>query len=176
MSYRSRCIAVVLVSVLFSFVSINSVVAQMSCNDLEYGKPTYHEKMDELAKRAGLPDSYWSRYHESVVSALCSGDTREVDNLVDNGYVKAIEAQAIGKVLNKPYKSKVRSEIGKSYGYSKNKFIEMGSCSACADNIAQYYTKKPNSPCGILAKRALEGNPDAVKKLVEFPDYCQWKY
>jgi hypothetical protein len=96
--------------------------------------------------------------------------------LIDNGFVKPEEVQGIAKVLGKTYKSKQRSETGKSYGYSKEKFLEMGACSACADNIAQYYTKKPNSPCGKLAKQALEGNPDAIKKLVEFPDYCQWKY
>jgi hypothetical protein len=176
MSYCSRSSAVVLSAIIFSLVSINLAFAEMSCVDLKYGSPNYHERMDELAKRAGLHDNYWSRYHESVVSALCSGDTKEVDSLIDNGYVKTIEVQGIAKVLGKTYKTKQRSEIGKSYGYSKEKFLEMGACGACADNIAQYYTKKPNSPCGKLAKQALEGNPDAIKKLVANPDYCVWKY
>jgi hypothetical protein len=73
---HSKYIAVVLVSALFTLVLINSAFAQMSCNDVKYGNPAYHEKMDELAKRAGLPDNYWSRYHESVISALCSSDTK----------------------------------------------------------------------------------------------------
>jgi hypothetical protein len=148
----------------------------MSCADFKYGTPKYSEKMDELAKKAGLPDNYWSRYHESVVSDFCSGNVQDVDKLVNNGFVKPQEAQRIANVLGKQYKPKERSEIGKSYGYSKEKFLEMGACSACADNIAQYYTRKPESPCGKLAKSALEGNPDAIKKLIEFPDYCQWKY
>lgn len=173
---HSKSIAIVLAAIILSFVSVNSVFAQMSCADLKQSKPNYHEKMDELAERAGLPDNYWSRYHESVVSDLCSGDIKDVDKLVDDGFVKPQEAQNIGKVLGKPYMSKQRSETGKSYGYSKEKFLEMGACNACADNIAQYYTQKPNSPCGRLAKQALEGNPDAIKKLVAFPDYCQWKY
>ncbi|SPF42602.1 conserved exported hypothetical protein [Syntrophobacter sp. SbD1] len=176
MSNLSRRSAVFLSAIIFSLVLINLAFAEMSCVDLKYGNPNYHEKMDELAKRAGLPDSYWSRYHESVVSALCSGDTKEVNNLIDNGYVKAIEVQGIAKVLGKTYKTKQRSETGKRYGYSKEKFMEMGACSACADNITQYYTKKPGSPCGKLAKQALEGNPDAIRKLVAYPDYCVWKY
>jgi hypothetical protein len=52
----------------------------------------------------------------------------------------------------------------------------MGLCSACADNVAQYYTKEPNSRYGKLAKQALEGNPSAVKELQSFPSFCQWKY
>ena len=176
MSRLDRSSAVVLFAIFFSLVSIDLASAQMSCADLKYGNPNYHEKMDELAGRAGLPDSYWSRYHESVVSDLCSGDIKEVDRLIDNGFVKAKEVQGIAKVLGKTYKPRQRSETGKSYGYSKEKFLEMGACSACADNIAQYYTKKPDSPCGKLAKQALEGNPDAIRKLVEFPDYCVWKY
>ncbi len=176
MSHRSRSIAVVLSAVIFSVVLFNLAFAEMSCVELKYGNPNYRENMDELAKRAGLPDNYWSRYHESVVSALCSGDTKDIDNLIDNGYVKAKEVEGIAKVLGKTYKTKQRSQTGQSYGYSKEKFMEMGACSACADNIAQYYTKKPDSTCGKLAKQALEGNPEAMKKIAGYPDYCVWKY
>jgi hypothetical protein len=176
MSRHSRGISVALAVSIFSFVLVNLALAQMSCADLKYGKPNYHEKMDELAKRARLPDNYWSRYHESVVTDLCSGDIKDIDKLVDNGFVKPQEAQGIAKVLGKEYKPKERSQTGESYGSSKEKFLKMGACSACADNIAQYYTKKPDSPCGKLAKMALEGNPDAIRKIVDFPDYCQWKY
>jgi hypothetical protein len=58
----------------------------------------------------------------------------------------------------------------------ENKFIEMELCNACADNVAEFYIKKPLSECAKLAKEALEGNPDATTKLQEFPDYCTWKY
>lgn len=176
MSYCSRSIAVVLATIVLTLVSANSPFAQISCTDVKYGNPNYRDKMDELAKRARLPDNYWSRYHESVVTDLCSGNISDVDKLVDDGSVKPQEAQGIAKVLGKTYKPKQRSEMGKSYEYSKARFLKMGACSACADNIAQYYTKKPNSPCGELARQALEGNSYAVKKLVAFPDYCEWKY
>ena len=75
------------------------------------------------------------------------------------GLVKAQEAQTIGNLLDKTYIPKQRSEAGKSYAQSKQKFIEMGACSACADNIAQYYAKNLDSPCGKLAKQAVDGNP-----------------
>jgi len=159
-------------------ILINSTFAGgIQCSDVKYGNPNYHENMEKLAKGAGLPDNYYSRYHEDVVSRLCSGDTKEINKLIDNGYVKSKEVEAIAKVLGKTYKSKdKRSETGTSYGYSKEKFLSMGLCNACADNVAQYYTKKPDSPCGKLAKQALEGNPDAISKLVKYPDYCIWKY
>lgn len=176
MLHHRATIAAALAVIILSFFHVGSVFAQMSCADFAYGKPNYHEKMDELAAKAGLPDNYWSRYHEAAVRDLCTGNIKDVDKLVDSGFVKAEEIQSIAKVLGKPYKPPKRSETGKSYGYAREKFQEMGACNACADNIAQYYTRKPNSPCGILAKQALEGNPDAIEKLVEFPDYCQWKY
>ncbi len=176
MPRNRRRTAAVFAAIIFSFVLGNLAHAQMSCADLKYGKPDYNQKMDVLAKRAKLPDNYWSRYHESVVSYLCSGNIKGIDMLIDNGFLNSQEAQNIAQVLGKEYKAKDRSQTGKSYGYSKEKFLEMGACNACADNIAQYYTRKPNSPCGVLAKQALSGNPDAIRKMVEFPDYCQWKY
>jgi hypothetical protein len=176
MSNRNEFIPFVFAAIIVSLVIANSAFAQISCSDVKYGSPNYHEKMDELAERAGLPDNYWNRYHESVVRDLCDGNSKDIDKLIDGGFVKPREAQGIAKVLGKTYKPKERSETGKNYEYSRGKFLEMGACSACADNIAQYHTKKPDSPCGKLAKQALEGNPDAIKKLAAFPDYCKWRY
>lgn len=56
-----------------------------------------------------------------------------------------------------------------------NRLLEMGLCSACAGNVAMFYVKRPNSPCALLAKGALEGNPLAVDKLLKDPAYCQWR-
>jgi hypothetical protein len=151
----------------------NSTQIQISCSDLKSDNPKYHEKMDELAERAGLPDNYWNRYHESVVYSLCRGEIEVVDGMVDDGYVKPQEVQDIAKVIGKTYESKQRSEMGKRYEYSRKKFSEMGACNACAANIAVFYTEKPNSKCGRLAKQAIEGDPGAIERLVAFPDYCQ---
>jgi hypothetical protein len=149
-----------------------SALAGLTCADLKYGSDGYQEHMEELAKQARLTDGYYTRYHEDAVRYICSGNKKEVAKLVDDGYVKASEVEGIKEAIGK---SK-RSEAGQSYGYSRQKFSEMGLCNACADNVAQYYTKQPASPCGKLAKRALEGNPQALEELQSFPAYCQWKY
>lgn len=176
MSRRNTTVALILVMIVASLVPADSAFAGLSCRDVHRDNPNYHDNMDTLAERAKLPDSYWNRYHEDVVRALCSGNAKDIDGLVDAGFMKPGEAQTIAKSLGKTYQPKKRSEAGKRYGDSRKNFVEMGACSACADNIAQHYTKKPNSPCGRLAMQALEGNPEAIKKLVAFPDYCQWTY
>lgn len=58
----------------------------------------------------------------------------------------------------------------------KNRLLQMGLCSACADNVAQYYTVQPKSQCAQLAQSALEGNPESTHKLLEGPEYCTWHY
>jgi hypothetical protein len=60
-----------------------------------------------------------------------------------------------------------------------NRFLDIGLCNACADNVAAFYLKKPTSRCAQLARNALEGDPSAIKKLTsytEYPSYCQWSY
>jgi hypothetical protein len=58
--------------------------------------------------------------------------------------------------------------------YLENRLMEMGLCSACAGNVAMFYVQKPNSPCAQLAKKALEGNPEATAQLQRDPPYCTW--
>jgi hypothetical protein len=164
------------ITITFGLVFCTRALAEISCSDLKYGTPGYHVKMDQLAKEAELPGNYWNRYHAAVVRNFCDANIKGVDSIVDRGEVKAKQAQAIAKVLGKDYQIKPRSETGETYGSSKQKFIEMGACSACADNIAQYYAKKPDSQCGKLARDALDGKPDAIKAIVDFPDYCKWNY
>lgn len=144
----------------------------LHCSDVVYGNPNYSDNMDRLAKLARLPDDYYTRYDEDIVGYLCKGDTKAIQSEVDAGFVKQSEVDGIKEALGLDK----RSDIGMSYGYSRQKFSDMGLCEACADNVAQYYTKKPDSKCGKLAKRALEGNPRAVDTLQSFPDYCTWHY
>lgn len=169
-------IAIIVAAFIMGLLPVTIAFGQVSCADVTYGNPNYNDKMDELAERAKLPDSYWNRYHALVVSSLCGGKIEDIDGLIDSGYVKTGEVQNIARVLGKTYKPKKRSESGMKYGDAREKFAKMGACSSCADNIAQYYTTKPGSLCGKLAKQALGGNPEATRKLVEFPDYCTWKY
>ena len=58
----------------------------------------------------------------------------------------------------------------------KNRMLSMGLCSACADNVAQFYTAAPKSQCAQLARSALEGNPESARALQESPPYCTWQY
>lgn len=160
-----------LVVCLVAFIPF-SVNARVKCSDVKYGNQNYHEKMEELAKLARLPDDYYSRYHEDVVRDLCKGNIDGVESSIDNGFVKRSEVEAIKEVLGKDD----RSDSGKSYGFSRHKFEEMGLCSACADNVAQHYTQMPNMKCGKLAKEALEGDPNAIEELQSFPSYCVWEY
>ncbi|HEY3275215.1 MAG TPA: hypothetical protein VGJ94_01235 [Syntrophorhabdaceae bacterium] len=173
---RNGIITVFFATLVLILISAHPTLAGMVCSDVDSNNPKYHEKMDELAAQAKLPDDYWNKYHESVISDLCRGDIKGIDRLIDSGYVDAREAQRIAEVLGKRYTAKPRTEEGKRYEYLNKRFSKMGACSACADNIAQYHMKKPDSPCGTLAKKALAGDPEAIKKLVEFPDYCKWRY
>ena len=149
-----------------------SALAGMKCGDFEYGTDNYHDNMDELARRARLPDEYYNKYHEVVVSDLCNGNAESVNQAIDDGYVKRSEVEAIREVLG----LEKRSSTGKAYGTSREKFVNMGLCNACADNVAQYFVHKPNSKCGKLAKQALEGNTQAIELLRTFPNYCTWNY
>ena len=149
-----------------------SALAGMKCGDFEYGTDNYHDNMDELARRARLPDEYYNKYHEEVVSDLCNGNAESVNQAIDDGYVKRSEVEAIREVLG----LEKRSSTGKAYGTSREKFVNMGLCNACADNVAQYFVHKPNSKCGKLAKQELEGNTQTIELLRAFPYYCTWNY
>jgi hypothetical protein len=111
-----------------------------------------------------------------LIKALCSGKSEDVTSSIDNGFVEAKEVEAISKLLGKPYKMKPQSQVGENYHNSRVQLENMGLYPIDADNIAQYYSKKPSSPCGVLAKQALEGNQEAFSKLQESPDYCNWEY
>lgn len=150
--------------------------ASASCEELAYGSPTYHRKMDELASQAQLPGAAWNRYHESLVAALCAGKADEIDQLVDSGSLPAAEAKRIAEILRQTYSGKQHSQVNKSFAEVKAEFVEMGLCNACADNIAQYYARKPGSPCAKLAQRALNGDSRAIDELATSPAECIWTY
>ena len=176
MSTDDTRIGFIVAVVILSIASGSPVFAEISCRDLKYDTPSFHEKMDELARAAKLPENAWNRYHESFVQDLCAGNIIDANKLVDTGMIKAQHAEAIAKLLGRAYKAKPQSQAGKSYASAKHIFLKMGACGACADNIAQYYSKEPSSACGRLAKQALDGDQEATKRLIAFPDYCKWKY
>jgi hypothetical protein len=97
-----------------SVSSSSAEVIKIKCSDVTYGTDSYVDKMEELSKKAGLsPDGNFSRYHEDVVKALCSGDMQDVTNSIDGGFVEAKDVSAISKILGVPYtvKCELRAEI-----------------------------------------------------------------
>lgn len=146
--------------------------ALVDCDSVNTNNENYIENMEELALQARLPDSYFNRYHEDVVSDMCKGNEESIDSAIDYGYVKRSEVEGIRESLGLDK----RSDVGTSYEYSRERFYGLGLSSAESDNVAQFYTKKPRSKCGELAKHALEGNPRAIAELQSSPDYCIWDY
>lgn len=61
--------------------------AQVACQDVRHGTSAYHEKMDELARLARLPNQRWNRYHETAVANICAGRPLENRSLIDLGYI-----------------------------------------------------------------------------------------
>ena len=53
-----------------------------------------------------------------------------------------------------------------------DKLIQLGLCSACADNLTEFFLKKPASRCGQLVGRALKGSARALDALKSNPAYC----
>ena len=149
-----------------------SAQAAIDCDSVSPSNEHYIESMEALATQARLPDNYFTRYHEDVVSDMCKGDEESINSAIDYGYVKRSEVESIRESLGLDK----RSDIGVSYEYSRQKFSGLGLSSAASGNIADFYTKKPHSQCGRLAKRALEGNPRAITELQSSPNYCVWDY
>lgn len=156
-----------------AFLLNSAASAQVTCADVKYGSSNYHENMETLVRLVGVRDGF-NRYHETVVSEICARKTAVVADFVDKGFVSAKQVADLRRILTPAPQG--RSEAGKTYGFSRQKFEHMGLCSACADNVAQHYTNNPGSACGKLAKRSLEGDPEAVRALQAFPSYCKWNY
>jgi hypothetical protein len=161
-------------------VSSSSILNKnIKCIDVVHGNENYQSNMERLAKLAKLHNGYFNRYHEDVVSCLCKGTIDEINELIDYGYLEKSEVLAIKDVLEiKEVHGLLekRSELGKRYGDFRKKLLDMGLCSACQDNVAQYLIKQPDSTCGKLAKKALAGDSGAIDELVSGPAYCVWTY
>jgi hypothetical protein len=162
-----------LLLVLCSIFMSTTVFAEIKCSDVKYGTDSYFDKMEELAKKAKLSsEGLFSKYHEEVVRILCeNGNPKEIDDLIKFGYFKPKDAEAIAKVIGKSYKAKTHSE----FAYTKSIFVAMGLSPEYADSVAWHYTNRPNDPCGKLAKKALDGNQnaiDTITKVDDFPSDC----
>ena len=149
---------------------INTANAALSCKDVKYGNDNYFDNMEKLAVEARLPDGF-NRYHETIISDLCGKKDKEgIESFIETGYVARSEVQAIKEVLglDEEYLKGIR------YQSIKNKFdYEMSLGSAASGNVTYYYIYEPDSKCGQLAKRALQGNTQAIKTLQNGVEYCK---
>lgn len=109
------------------------------------------------------------RVGEDILEALKLTNCQVADNRppFDDGEYLDYEVE--------PIRTKIAPALLR-YDDLDNKLLAMGLCSACADNVAQYYLKQPNSRCAKVARSALEGNPEATQALLDFPSYCKWRY
>lgn len=92
--------------------------------------------------------------------------------------IKSFSENSSRDIVLPPVKNGVKIDSPKKLNYKQAyaKFADMGLCNACADNVAQHLIKGNGSKCATLAQMALKGDSAAKAKLVEFPDYCEWKY
>jgi hypothetical protein len=54
----------------------------------------------------------------------------------------------------------------------ESRLVELGLCSACADNAATVYIEEPTSVCAITTRSALEGSVEARDQLVRNIEIC----
>ncbi len=138
-----------------------SSTASVSCNDLHRWNGTGADPREKLAIEAKLPDDYYSRYHEDVWYVLCKtpNDTKHIDELVDQGYVSALEAESIAKILGKQYAAKPLTEKGKLYNRIYNSLNNIGLCAACSSNLTSaYVADKKGSYFRQLVDGAIKGD------------------
>ena len=118
--------------------------------------------MKRLAVAANLPDAAYTRYHEAVASAMCDGDSKTVNDLVDSGYLSYGEAKAMQDVIASDRRvqlSTERTAEGRRFEEAWKGLRELGLCSACAADEAGFYAKEPASRCGsrpAIRQRGLE--------------------
>jgi len=155
------------------------------CQYIKYGSPTYGLAMNTLFKMAGEEaygkdeSSYkhdetpaFGRDDEYAKELLCEGDLKSVQALIDRGSVDRKTFEVVAAIIeseSKPSegdKFKSQSFVGKMFQNAEERFnYDLGLCSACASNAAHYIVYETDSPCGALALEALDGYPEALKKL-----------
>ena len=151
----------------------------VSCKDLSDYKGEDDDPRQRLAIEAKLKDDYWNREHESVWFYLCNDpiDIDGIDSIVDRGYVTAVEAESIAKVLGKPYKAKTRTEDGKLYEIINQKLSNLGLCTACSSNLASAYVDdKKIGHVRQIVDGALIGNKAYISMLDNETNWAEQVY
>lgn len=144
---------------------------KFTCEEIKSGDYS----MDDWKKRARLRE--FNKYHEGLLSQLCKGDTEGIQWYIDNDYVLKSEVESIIKILGLKFDIEIKnqSEEGKRIVEARNKFYGIGLCSACASNSAYYFVVEPNSKCRKIARKALEGDKQAIEEAsnIGSGDYCK---
>lgn len=156
---------------------------QLEAADICEAKASYSiraiESSDSILKKGETIDAVTQYRIEDGVAQFCShGGYCYPRYIYKNG--RKVEALKLTncKIVNGEVVVDRSKNSPKKLKYEDltNKFLKMGACSYCADNIAQHVRKKPNGQCGVIAKRALKGDYQAISILQSMPEYCTWQY
>lgn len=160
-----------LLSILFLCAVINlqptpALAKTLACDDLQ-GNIYQNGKNEELQRQAKL--SEWNRYHDYIISGLCGEDMRDLNDMVDQGYLSLSDVQAVAAVLGKNYNPPSRTKNGKLYQQIREGLLKQNLCSACASNLADEYVNRPGGRVKQLIDKALVGNQSALHELQQLP-------
>ncbi len=134
----------------------------------------HEEFMEKLAADSSYENGA-DRYFSAFVSDLCVGILDDAKQYVSNAQIPIKSAQFIAQYFEIKVEFEEPSAQSKQIESIRQELTSLGICQACAGNAAMYGVIKPNSECGNLVKNALNGDEDAMRKLEEFPAFCEWK-
>lgn len=148
--YQSRKVIIVVIN--FA-LAINPAHAEYWCKAIALRNTHYNDHPEIIIKK-DTEDTFTSDYGNDLCQHGGYCVKRQDFKLIDCDYH-----------LN-PIRSKAEP-IALRYSDVSDTLVNMGLCSLCAKNAASWYIKHPLSKTGKLVKAALEGNPEAKKKLIE---------
>lgn len=133
------------------------------------------ESMAKLATDASY-DNGADRYFSAFVSELCTGTIQDAKQYVSSAQIPIKSAQFASQYFGIKVEFEEPSGQSKQIENTRQELTNLGICQACAGNAAMYGVMKPNSECGNLVRNALSGDKNAIRKIEEFPAFCEWKF
>ncbi len=131
--------------------------------------------MDKLAVDAKYENGA-DRYFSAFVSELCTGDGNGARDYVSNSQIPVDTAQYVAQHFGIKLQFEKPSAQSTEIEKTRQRLTGLGICQACAGHAAMHAVIKPNSECGNLVKNALNGNQEAIRRIDEFPAFCEWKF
>lgn len=133
------------------------------------------ESMEKLATDASYENGA-DRYFSAFVSELCTGTVEDAKQYVSNAKIPIKSAKFAAQYFGIKVEFEEPSAQSKQIENTRQELTSLGICQACAGNAAMYSVMKPNSECGSLVKNALNGDKNAIRRIDEFPAFCEWKF